>query len=204
MGHGIQNYTCSAAGANATSVGALAVLYDITSLYSTLTDAERDQLPITLLYDTALPLNMASSSTGTTNTTDVGQQYAANVADPFRGSKDADVTVPGLSAPLAALGRHYFDASLTPTFDLYGATTAGTLFKGGKLNGVHAPADADAGLFNTGAVDWLQLGDKGASVGLTEVYRVVTAGGSSLACTEAGQAISVPYAAQYWFYDLAA
>jgi hypothetical protein len=95
------------------------------------------------------------------------------------------------------LGHHYFDASLAPTFDLYNADL---FFKGSKLKNVKAPATADPGLLNTGAVDWLQLGDKGASVGLTLVYRVVTAGGNGLACDEAGQVFSVPYASQYWFY----
>lgn len=187
VGHGIQNYTCSAAGANATSGGALAVLYDITSLYASLTTEQRTQLPINVLRTTDLPLNLAG---------DVDNEYAADVSDPFKD--DEDLTVDGLAEPLKVLGHHYFDASLTPTFDLYNADL---LFKGGKLSSVKAPASADAGLLNTGAVDWLQLGDKGASVGLTETYRVVTAGGNSLACEEAGQTISVPYASQYWYYE---
>ncbi|KAF3023549.1 hypothetical protein E8E14_010002 [Neopestalotiopsis sp. 37M] len=191
VGHGIQNYTCTAANATATSLGALAVLYDITSIYASLSSDEQDQLPITLLRTTDLPLNLAEPL-------DPDNQYAADVADPWIA--DADVTLDGVDEPLSVLGHHFFDASLTPTFDLYNAAD-NLLFKGGKLSGVKAPADADPGILNTGAVDWLQLGDKGASVGLTEVYRVVTAGGGALACAEAGQVFSVPYAAQYWFYD---
>ncbi|KAK9415558.1 hypothetical protein SUNI508_10398 [Seiridium unicorne] len=187
VGHGIQNYTCAAAGANATSVGALAVLYDITDLYSSLSDDERTQLSADVLRTTDLPLNLAGDS---------DDQYAANVSDPFKA--DADLTVEGIDEPLKVLGYHYFDASLTPTFDLF---NAGMLFKGGKLSSVKAPAGADPGLLNTGAVDWLQLGDKGASVGLAQVYRVVTAGGNGLSCDTAGQVFSVPYAAQYWYYD---
>lgn len=190
VGHGIQNYTCTAANATATSLGALAVLYDITSVYASLSSDEQDQLPITLLRTTDLPLNLAEPL-------DPDNQYAADAADPW--IPDADVTLDGVDEPLSVLGHHFFDASLTPTFDLYNADNL--LFKGGKLSGVKAPADADPGILNTGAVDWLQLGDKGASVGLTEVYRVVTAGGGALACAEAGQVFSVPYAAQYWFYD---
>ncbi|KAI0133959.1 hypothetical protein BJ170DRAFT_180418 [Xylariales sp. AK1849] len=188
VGHGIQNYTCSAEGANATSVGALAVLYDITSIYSSLTTEQRTNLPINVLRTTDLPLNLAGS--------DDTNEYAADVANPFKA--DANITIDGISEPLAVLGHHYFDTSLTPTFDLY---AAGDLFKGGKLNGVKAPSTADPGLLNTGAVDWIQLGDKGASKGLTETYRVVTAGGNSKACTSAGQTISVPYASQYWYYE---
>lgn len=186
VGHGIQNYTCSAAGANATSGGALAVLYDITDLYPSLTDDERNQLPINLLRTTDLPLNLAG---------DVDNQYAADVSNPYKA--DADVTVEGISEPLKVLGHHYFDQSLVATFDLF---SVGLLFKGGKLYNVKAPATADLGLLNTGAVDWLLLADKGASVGLTTTYRVVTAGGNFLPCDEAGQTFSVPYAAQYWYY----
>lgn len=153
-----------------------------------MTDEQRTQLPINLLRTTDLPLNLAG---------DPDDQYAADVSNPFKA--DADVTVEGVAGSLSVLGHHYFDASLTPTFDLY--NDADLLFKGGKLNSVKAPATADPGLLNTGAVDWLQLVDKGASVGLTEVYRVVTAGGNALACEEAGQTFSVPYAAQYWYYD---
>ncbi|KAK6199864.1 mitogen activated protein kinase 2 [Pestalotiopsis sp. IQ-011] len=188
VGHGIQNYTCSAAGVSATSIGALAVLYDITSIYSSLSSDEQDQLPISVLRTTDLPLNLAG---------DPDNEYAADAADPWKA--DADITVDGVDEPLSVLGHHFFDAALTPTFDLYNADDL--LFKGAKLNGVKAPASADPGLLNTSAVDWLQLGDKGASIGLTEVYRVVTAGGGALACEEAGQVFSVPYASQYWFYD---
>ncbi|ETS81182.1 hypothetical protein PFICI_06184 [Pestalotiopsis fici W106-1] len=194
VGHGIQNYTCSAAGVTATSIGALAVLYDITDIYSSLSADEQTQLPVNVLRTTDLPLNLAE-------TTDPSNPYAADTADPFPAD-DADLTVEGVDGPLSVLGRHYFDAALTPTFDLYNADGGdGLLFKGGKLSGVKAPASADPGLLNTGAVDWLQLGDKGASIGLTEVYRVVTAGGGPLTCDEAGQVFSVPYASQYWFYD---
>lgn len=188
VGHGIQNYTCSAAGANATSIGALAVLYDISSIYSSMTDAQRTQLPVTVLHTTDLPLNLAGIA---------DNEYAADVANPFK--EDADLTVEGVSEPLKVLGHHYFDVSSTPTFDLYNAN-AEMLFKGGKLNGVKAPATADPGLLNTGAVDWLELGDKGASVNLAYAYRVVTAGGNGLACVAAGQTFSVPYASQYWLY----
>ncbi|KAH8195515.1 hypothetical protein TruAng_010322 [Truncatella angustata] len=187
VGHGIQNYTCTAAGANATSAGALAVLYDITGLYSSMTDEQRTQLPVSVLRDTELPLNLAG---------DADDQYAANVSNPWKA--DADITVGGIDTPLKVLGHHYFDAASTPTFDLYNA--ASLFFKGGKLYGAKAPASADPGLLNTGAVDWLLLGNKGASVGLADVYRVVTAGGNALACDKAGQTFSVPYAAQYWYY----
>ena len=64
------------------------------------------------------------------------------------------------------------------------------------------PANADAGILGTGAVLWLQLKDsnKGRSVGLDYVYRVVTAGGNPLVCQNVGDKFSVLYTAYYWFY----
>lgn len=83
----------------------------------------------------------------------------------------------------------------------------GLFFSGAKEDDVAAPTDSDAGLLDTKAVDWLQLADngRGLSKGITNVYRVVTAGGGAQACsvsgaTETGEVFSVPYAAQYWFY----
>ncbi|KAH8744991.1 hypothetical protein F5883DRAFT_588344 [Diaporthe sp. PMI_573] len=65
--------------------------------------------------------------------------------------------------------------------------------------------DKDQGV---AAIDWLQLGDngRGLSRDVAQVYRVVTAGGIAQACSVSGvnnpgQALSVPYAAQYWFYS---
>lgn len=69
------------------------------------------------------------------------------------------------------------------------------------MKNVPAPSDANPGLDNEGAIDWLKLGDKGESVGVKEVYRVETAGGKSpVDCTGRDGEITVQYAAQYWFY----
>ncbi|KAI1466270.1 uncharacterized protein F4812DRAFT_101748 [Daldinia caldariorum] len=188
VGHGIQNYTCSAAGATAASLGALAVVWEITDLYpgtseSSLPVDAFDAFASTVLRTTDMPVNLA---------TDGAED------SPFPAP--ADLTVKGVSAPLRFLGHHFFDAANTPTFDLSGADD-GELFKGKKDAGVPAPSDADKGVDPaTGAVDWLRLSDKGASTGISLVYRVLTAGGNPEACTEAGQTQSVPYAAQYWIY----
>ncbi|KAH8755358.1 hypothetical protein F5883DRAFT_686948 [Diaporthe sp. PMI_573] len=84
----------------------------------------------------------------------------------------------------------------------------GLFFSGEKTGDVKAPADADKGVLGTGAIDWLQLGDngRGLSRDVALVYRVVTAGGVAQACSvsganDPGQALSVPYTAQYWFYS---
>ncbi|XXH04106.1 hypothetical protein Hte_010517 [Hypoxylon texense] len=193
VGHGIQNYTCTAAGVTATSIGALAVLWEITDLYpgmssSSLSEADFDTFTSKVLRTTAMPLNMATdSSTG------------ADVAAPFPAP--VDLTVDGLSAPVKFLGHHFFDSANTPTFDLSGAGD-GELFKGKKDANIAAPADADKGENPvTGAVDWLRLSDKGTSTGVSLVYRVWTAGGNPETCTEAGESQSIPYTAQYWIFS---
>ncbi|ORY69107.1 malate dehydrogenase [Pseudomassariella vexata] len=191
VGHGIQNYSCSAVNVTATSAGALAVLYDVTSLYpgsstNALSTEVWHQLPVDMLRTTDIPLNLVGNAVN---------QYAANTSGPFAG--DANTTVNGLTLPLA--GHHYFDATLVPTFNLY---KTGEMLVSAKLDGIKAPTGADPGLLRTGAVDWLELGDKGlgTSVGLTQVYRVSTAGGSPVRCSSVGETFSVPYAAMYWFY----
>ncbi|KAI1767108.1 hypothetical protein GGR53DRAFT_143265 [Hypoxylon sp. FL1150] len=192
VGHGIQNYTCTAANATATSIGALAVLWDITDLYpglssSSLSAADFDALTSKVLRTTAMPLNMATDSVG------------AVVASPFPAP--ADLTIQGLSSPVKFLGHHFFDSANTPTFDLSGAND-GEFFSGVKNASVSAPSDADPGVDpDTGAVAWLRLTDKGTSTGVSLVYRVVTAGGDAETCAGAGVSQSIPYAAQYWIYD---
>ena len=70
-----------------------------------------------------------------------------------------------------------------------------------KKDSVAAPATASVGPDGTGAVPWLYLVNGGGSVGLEAGYRVETAGGEPDAvCTEAG-VMSIPYSAQYWFYE---
>lgn len=202
MGHGIQNYTCAQADSTASSsTGALAVLYDITDLApgsgsgsaqaQAMSEDAWSSLTDQVLRKTDLPLNIVGNAL---------TKYAADVAAPFKPTgSDADLTMDGLAAPLRAIGHHYFDAAGVPTFDLFG-TSQRLVAK--KLNDTAAPAGADRGLLNTGAVAWLKLGDNGAggSQGLSQVYRVYTSGGVSIACSEANTTMSVPYTAQYWFY----
>ncbi|KAI1211471.1 uncharacterized protein F4807DRAFT_390312 [Annulohypoxylon truncatum] len=196
VGHGIQNYTCSAAGATATSIGALAVLWDIAALYpgassSSLSADAFQQLTSTVLRTTQIPLNMAAAAADGTST-------GAVVASPFPAP--VDLVIDGVASAVQFMGHHFFDDEGTPTIDLSGAGD-GEYFKGKKDANVSAPSDADAGVDPaTGAVDWLRLSDKGTSVGISLVYRVLTAGGDPDVCTEAGQAMSVPYSAQYWVY----
>ncbi|KAI1322566.1 hypothetical protein F5Y16DRAFT_386247 [Xylariaceae sp. FL0255] len=181
VGQGIQNYTCTTAGALGTSKGALAILYDMTALYpgsgaSALSEADFEAFPARVLNTTAQPTFDAS-----------------NLDNPFPA--DAALKVPGLATPLQVVGHHYFDSALVPTFDL-----SPELFKGVKTTDIPAPADADKGLTGEGAVDWLALSSNGASITIDMVYRIFTAGGVSSACTTVGDIQSVPYTAMYWIY----
>ncbi|KAI3397908.1 hypothetical protein diail_10077 [Diaporthe ilicicola] len=218
VGHGIQNYTCATADATATATGALAVLYDVTPLYpgtpdTGLTADVFDNMSSTVLWQQAIPLNLINPAAGvptnsaSTTTPLPETAYQADASNPFP-SPIPDLALDSQGITAKYLGVHYFDAKSSPTFDLSGATNpAGLFFSGAKTGDVKAPTDADKGLLSTGAVDWLQLGDngRGLSKNLANVYRVVTAGGAAQACSVSGasspgEAFSVPYSAQYWFY----
>lgn len=207
VGHGLQNYTCANSSAPTVATGALAALYDVTALYpgtaGTGLDADAwNTLPSTILWTQDIPLNLQdtdAANPGSHSTPNVVSEslYGANVANPFP-SPATDLSVGSVTASF--LGHHYFDINGTPTFDLVAAGLLGSVSKTGD---VKPPAGADAGLLNSGAVDWLQLRDtgKGVSKGVTLVYRVLTAGGASEACSAVNATSgSVPYAAFYWFF----
>jgi hypothetical protein len=191
IGHGIQNYTCDTTASSAVATGALAVLYDATALYpgtknTGLSQSVWDGAPSKLLWSSALPLNKLAGST-----------YGADATKPFPAP--ADLKVQGLPN-IKFLGHHFFDITGVPVFDLSAATLKAVVKKVGSIA---APATADKGILNTGAVAWLKLDDNGTaqSTGLSTVYRVVTAGGNPQACSVAGAGTqSVPYATFYWFF----
>jgi len=186
LGFGIQNYTCSEAGAEPTATGALAVLYDITKFYpgqgpKSLTIEQFDGLASSALTNLPVPLNLndpANILLGATST-------------PFPA--DAPLTVDGVSLPFA--GHHFFNGEGVPQFRL------GKIdFLGALADRIPAPEGADGGPDGTGAVAWLELDAREGSKGSSLAYRVVTAGGNSHGCTAAG-ADSTAYATQYWFYN---
>lgn len=101
---------------------------------------------------------------------------------------------------MGVLGHHYFDSAGTPTFNLSSVNKIGFVE---KMASIDAPALANKGPAGTGAVPWLQMDIKigYTSIGISQVYRVETAGGNPrLKCTVAG-VMSVPYGAEYWFYN---
>lgn len=194
------------------------MLYDATSLYpgtqnTGLSTSAFDNITSTVLWNQAIPLNLlfpaaanpAASGAGDTTTTYPETYYQADAAAPFSSpEEDLSLSAQGISAPF--LGHHYFDSQSSPTFDLSGSSD-GLFFSGAKIGDVKAPTASDKGVLATGAVDWLELGDngRGLSKGVSNVYRVVTAGGVAEACSVSGanptgQVFSVPYVAEYWFY----
>ncbi|GKT44798.1 uncharacterized protein ColSpa_04979 [Colletotrichum spaethianum] len=193
LGHGIQNYTCASTNSSGTTtltptaVGALAGLYDAQTLYP---NSGPGSLPSVDAFN-ALTTN-AVWSASLPLVSDGVSPFGASTSAPFKAF--ADLVLPNI-APMKQIGEHFFDNTGVPTFKI-----GDDLFKGAKLNGTKAPSSADVGPEKTGAVDWLLLGDKGGSKGVTAVYRVVTAGGVAHKCTTAGASDSVPYAAYYWFY----
>ncbi|KAI9743899.1 MAG: hypothetical protein M1818_002633 [Claussenomyces sp. TS43310] len=180
LGRGYQNYTCASPSSIPAAVGAVAALFDITSTVFTRNSS-------------------AYKFTAT----------AVNLSLPA-GTSPLDITaplqLPGISELFPVLGHHYFTAAGTPTFNLSAAANSLILF-GKKIADVKAPVSASLGPAGTGAVDWLDLTAKNGSVGLGQVYRVLTAGGDP-PVTCAGQPadgqgvgiVTIDYAAQYWFF----
>ena len=109
----------------------------------------------------------------------------------------------GLGNPL--IGEHYFTYvhnTLTPTFDLSGNDPQYFL-SSVKDNTETAPVSAYKGMSNEGAVPWLFLtsDSSGLSSGVSEVYRVETAGGlNPSTCEGISGEVDVPYSAEYWFF----
>lgn len=201
LGHGIQNYTCSATNPSATAdaKGALAVLYDVTPLYPGTPKTGLDSfstLTTTVIHSQDIPLNLANPDAAIAGFEGTSLDYLAKPS-PFIAPADLDLG----TTTLKFLGHHYFDKDSTPTFDLFKAGLKASVV---KQTSTPVPAGADAGPLGTGAVAWLLLKDseKGLSNGVSLVYRVITAGGNPELCkdTGLGSVTSVPYTAFYWFY----
>jgi hypothetical protein len=183
LGLGHQNYTCDGSG-TATAVGATAALFDAKPIIS--------RFPFLGTY---LPTTILTFSGLSRDTIPAGQYSAAKDNADYRlGLPQLDVN---------PVGYHYFNTDKLPTFTLP-AFNAGLVAR--KLANVAAPANAMMGSDGQGCVDWLLLGDSGQNKsygGLTNVYRVNTAGGSGAgvcAGIAAGSVVRVPYATEYWFY----
>ncbi|KAL1855110.1 hypothetical protein Plec18167_002096 [Paecilomyces lecythidis] len=175
LGRGKQNYTCSSSDASTApvAIGAVATLFDASWIASSLPKL-LDQVP-PLLEQISLD-NLTS---------------AVRAVGISRETHGRDV----------AIGKHYFIDPTTPFFDfrISGLDDWAAAEKNASVN-APAPSSTVVNDVPTPDVAWLQLVAKDG-VGIKEVYRIVTAGGSPPATCE-GQASSleVQYAAQYWFY----
>lgn len=95
-----------------------------------------------------------------------------------------------------------------PTWELSSSSSSSSekkILYGTSIADIPAPQGADAGPQGYGAVDWKVLKAQAGSVGgLSEVYRVETAGGKAPPaggdCGDEGEVVLVEYAAMYWFY----
>ncbi|KAK0720935.1 hypothetical protein B0H67DRAFT_483667 [Lasiosphaeris hirsuta] len=204
LGHGLQNYTCSSTNiaAAADAKGALAALYDVTTLWpgtpkTGLPSQEAfNTLTSTVIHSQDIPLNLAKPEAAEAGYTGSSLNFLAT-SIPFIAPEDLELG----STTAKFLGHHYFDKDGTPTFDL---SEAGLKASVVKQTSAPVPVGADPGPLGTGAVAWLLLKDseKGLSNGVSVVYRVITAGGNPESCstTGLGSTTSVPYTAFYWFF----
>lgn len=96
---------------------------------------------------------------------------------------------------LPSVGKHYFNGTGTPIFDLGDKG----FFSAKKLDGV--PAVPNSVPQTAEAVDWLKLGDTNESRGFEEVYRVFTNGGKAPAtCEGRPETFEVRYTTNYYMF----
>ncbi|KAL8280099.1 hypothetical protein RQP46_007429 [Phenoliferia psychrophenolica] len=171
LGRGVQNYTCTAGAW--TSAGAVAKLYDISSL------PESCFPSLTAIPTSAL-------------TTTFSGAPARLPSGPAPGNPSAIKS----AIVKAFLGNHFFvsvNGTLTPEFHFTGIKGPGQFVLAkvtGRLPSPNSP---------TVNVPWLQLAKQSGDLAST-VYRLNTAGGQPpTSCTTAGSSLSVQYAAIYWF-----
>ena len=176
LGVGTQNYSCSDDGdadAAPAATGAIAELFDLGPL---LTSEAYSPATVTTLINRIPGLVLPFT----------------NKKGKVRGNLSR------LGFP--TVGKHFFQSNPTaPVFDLTELDARAVV---GLDSKVPPPADAFSGKNEEGAVDWLFLTDAGGSFGgVSNVYRLVTAGGKAPeTCKGKKSEFTVEYAAEYWFY----
>ncbi|CCO35027.1 hypothetical protein BN14_09140 [Rhizoctonia solani AG-1 IB] len=116
------------------------------------------------------------------------QTYAYNVI----GNWNSVISI--LGPYVHVLGKHYFisqSGSIAPKFDFSQNGNGYVVAK--KIAGASSPD-------GTQNVDWLELQNTSGSLA-KYVYRVNTQGGQPPASCTAGQTVTVPYTAKYWFFN---
>jgi Protein of unknown function (DUF3455) len=92
-------------------------------------------------------------------------------------------------------GEHHFNSAGIPVFDLEACGIG--LMEGAKIGDIAAPTGSCPGPHGhgNGAVDWLTLSAKPGFTGISEAYRVLTAGGKAPAtCDGQETTIEIEYA----------
>ncbi|KAJ1309355.1 hypothetical protein OPQ81_006134 [Rhizoctonia solani] len=116
------------------------------------------------------------------------QEYAYNVIGNWANVKAT------LGPYIHILGKHYFvsqNGSIAPKFDFTRNGNGYVVAK--KIEGAASPDGPQN-------VDWLELQSTSGSLA-KYVFRVDTQGGQPPATCTAGQTLTVPYTAKYWFFN---
>ncbi|KAL5341149.1 hypothetical protein BJX70DRAFT_76030 [Aspergillus crustosus] len=178
LGRGTQNYTCATDTNTSTpeAIGATATLFDVSCLAALDTSDENSESQ-SLLH--ILPDVLKSIPLGSTD-------FISNIITRITGQN-------------LVVGHHYFTQDGVPFFDLRdnSGTRSNNYIAAKKDADADAPAKPGYGI--TGDVPWLKLNR--VEGGLSEVYRVNTAGGAAPAtCEGLEEVFTVDYTAEYWFY----
>ncbi|KDN36802.1 hypothetical protein RSAG8_10584, partial [Rhizoctonia solani AG-8 WAC10335] len=170
---GTQNYSCTNAG-NYRSDGAISTLVDISCLYKS------DPELFENIQDSAYNLLLKSGN---------------NTPDSLDGIEDVIGYYP------YTLGEHYFipqNGAIAPKFDFERSQKGNedAYIVARQLGGIPSPEGSQN-------IDWLQL-ERTSGRLAKYVFRVDTRGGQppeTCDSFKAGQDITVPYTAKYWFFD---
>lgn len=103
----------------------------------------------------------------------------------------------------SVLGYHFFTNPRMPTphFSLVGRDGNGPAVSRRSVAAPHTAVRGPSCSHQAGAVAWLYLQATGHTL-WRSVYRVNTAGGAApKSCAGQPREISLPYAAEYWFYS---
>lgn len=181
LGVGIQNYSCASTTATPKSIGAIATFFDATEFLQECGDPKSSKLSARYLKG-----YLKQSCQASQDLDDSSCEDAVNFLH------------------LPTLGNHYFgpvNGAGVPFFNI----DSGDFLSAQKTGASPAPATAfDGGKHGFGAIDWLFLPSDGSdrTVGLSEVYRINTAGGNAdpQGCASGDAVLSYKYVAEYWFY----
>lgn len=181
LGVGIQNYSCASTSATPESIGAIATLFDVTGYLQECGNPKTSKLSAQYLKAYNQEACQASQDLD-----DDSCQQGANFMD------------------FDILGKHYFgkpNGAGVPFFDIHDKA----FLSAQKTGSCVAPDSAyGGGKKGFGAVDWLFLpsDDSDRNQGLSEVYRINTAGGlpDPAGCAGGDATLSYKYVAEYWFF----